>query len=163
MIFRDFDKARLGVVTLDKFEEEILPKENRKLKKDALERHPYVVEARLSLDLEYLIAKYMENKISNIKELNIFRDKLKVSKLFSVEEAFTLVDENRIGYIPTIKELDNFLRKNGKALSTVELERIFRFLSFQTNKEITYETFRDNIDPFSLGFYPGYAQKVSEK
>ena len=40
------------------------------------------------------------------------------------------------------KQIDTFLRKNGKALSTEELTRIYRYLSFQTNKEITFEMFR---------------------
>ena len=60
LIFKDFDKKKIGLVTLDEFEEELLPKENRKLKKDVLARFAYPVELRLSLDLEYLLAKYFQ-------------------------------------------------------------------------------------------------------
>lgn len=60
LIFKDFDKKKIGLVTLDEFEKELLPKENRKLKKDVLARFAYPVELRLSLDLEYLLAKYFQ-------------------------------------------------------------------------------------------------------
>ena len=66
LIFKDFDRKKVGLVTLDEFEAELLPRENRKLKKDVLGRHAYPVELRLSLDLEFLLAKYFQDKIKTI-------------------------------------------------------------------------------------------------
>lgn len=93
---------------------------------------------RLSLDLEYLLAKYFDDKIKSIRELNVIRDRLKFIQTCSTEEAFILVDQNKNGYISTLEEIDNFLRKNGKQLNKEELNRIYRNLTNQTFGEITY-------------------------
>jgi Ca2+-binding EF-hand superfamily protein len=93
---------------------------------------------RLSLDLEFLLAKYFDDKIKSIRELNVIRDRLKFIKTCSTEEAFILVDQNKNGYISTLEEIDNFLRKNGKQLNKDELNRIYRNLTNQTFGEITY-------------------------
>lgn len=58
MIFREFDKERVGVVTLQRFTEELLPKENLKATKKALERKYYEEGVRLAIDLEFIIARY---------------------------------------------------------------------------------------------------------
>ena len=36
LVFRDFDKAKQGVITLDRLEEELLPRENAQLRKETL-------------------------------------------------------------------------------------------------------------------------------
>lgn len=51
LIFRDFDKDRVGVVTLQRLTQELLPKENLKINKKALERKYYEGGLRLSIDL----------------------------------------------------------------------------------------------------------------
>jgi Ca2+-binding EF-hand superfamily protein len=51
LIFRDFDKDRVGVVTLQRLIQELLPKENAKLNKKALDRKYYVGGVRLEIDL----------------------------------------------------------------------------------------------------------------
>lgn len=68
----------------------------------------------------------------------MIRDRLKFIKTCSTEEAFILVDQNKNGYISTLEEIDNFLRKNGKQLNKEELNRIYRNLTNQTFGEITY-------------------------
>lgn len=87
------------MVTLDEFEEEILPRENRKLRKDALARHAYPVELKLSIDLEFLLAKYFQDKIKVTKELNEIRDKVKIMKSSGPDECFLALDRDRQGFI----------------------------------------------------------------
>ena len=111
-----------------------MPRENRKLRKEILARFAYPVELRLSLDLEYLLAKYFQEKIRSIKELNEIRDKVKVLKPYACDDAFLELDNRKLGYITSINEIDTFLRRNGKAMSHEELNRIYRVLCFQQNK-----------------------------
>lgn len=66
--------------------------------------------------------------------MNEIRDKIKLLKPYACDEAFLELDNKKFGYISSIKELDAFLRRNGKALNNEELTRIFRVLSFQQNK-----------------------------
>lgn len=45
-------------MTLQRFTEELLPKENLKATKKALERKYYEEGVRLAIDLEFIIARY---------------------------------------------------------------------------------------------------------
>ena len=47
LVFRDFDKERVGVITIQALTSELLPKENNKLHKKALDRKYYAGNARL--------------------------------------------------------------------------------------------------------------------
>ena len=48
-------------------------------------------------------------------------------------------------------------------MTSDELQRIFRVLSFDKGPAITYETFSEHLDPLSKGYYIGYSQRVAEK
>jgi hypothetical protein len=92
LIFRDFDKDRVGVVTLQRLTQELLPKENPKLNKKALERKYYEGGLRLSIDLEYIIARYFEHKIKEIQELSKIRLDMNQRQVYILDEAFTKLD-----------------------------------------------------------------------
>jgi hypothetical protein len=47
VIFREFDQERIGTVTLERVKSELLPKENAKLVKEALQRKYYPASSRL--------------------------------------------------------------------------------------------------------------------
>lgn len=73
------------------------------------------------------------------------------------------MDYERKGYLDKLADLDQFLRSNGKVLTNDELARIYRVLSFDKDAVISYETFTEQLDPLSRGYYIGYSQRVAEK
>ena len=67
LVFRDFDRKRVGRVDLEDFKTEILPRENTRLKKEVLGRKEYDVVARLDIELEFQLGKYFKSKLEGIK------------------------------------------------------------------------------------------------
>ena len=117
LIFREFDKERAGVVTLQQLSMELLPKENAGLYKKATSRRYYPTRSRLEIDLEYIISKYFEHKIKEIKELSMLRVDMFKKQAHTVEEAFSFLDCERKGYLDKLTDLDQFLRRNGRVLT----------------------------------------------
>ena len=55
-----------------------------------------------------------------------------------VQQAFTLLDRPKEGVLSSLAGLDQFLRGNGKAVSSDELSRMFRVLSFDRGAHVTF-------------------------
>lgn len=91
LIFRDFDKGRTGHVTIDDFEEEIVPKENAQLRKDILSRKFYPPDVRLEEDLEEQIARYFKAKMDSFLAFNKIRVQLLSDPTFTVSNAFLIL------------------------------------------------------------------------
>jgi Ca2+-binding EF-hand superfamily protein len=141
MVFRDFDKTKQGVITIDRFEEEMLPKENAQLLKDVLNRKFYPPSLRLEEDLEFQIAKYFQAKLDSYMTLNNIRIQLFKDGTFTTLKAFTLLYQNKKGVIETKEDIDAFLRSNGKLCKGDELRRIYEGLDFRREGPITFERF----------------------
>jgi hypothetical protein len=62
----------------------LLPKENLKITKKALERKYYEEGVRLAIDLEFIIARYFEHKIKEIKELAVLRGQMSLKQALIV-------------------------------------------------------------------------------
>lgn len=73
LLFKDFDKTFQGVITIDKFEEEMLPRENAQLRKDIVQRKFYAPNIRLEEDLEFQMGKYFQAKLDCFMALNNIR------------------------------------------------------------------------------------------
>lgn len=134
-----------------------------KLNKKALERKYYEAGLRLSIDLEYIIARYFDHKIKEIQELAKIRMEMNQKHVYIVEEAFTLLDYEKKGVIQGLGQIDHFLRNNGKVVSKDDLVRLFRILGFDKEGPVLYETFAEHLDPMGKGYYIGYSQRVEEK
>ena len=57
-------------ITVQQLAIELLPKENQNLYKKTANRKRYQARPRLEIDLEYILAKYFEHKLNEIKELS---------------------------------------------------------------------------------------------
>jgi len=125
LVFRDFDKGKQGVVTLDRFEEELLSKENAQLKKEVLHRKYYPPSVRLEEDLEFQLGKYFQAKLDCYLKLNTTRIELFKDSSWSTSKAFLLLDHSNTGVLASKETLDEFLRNNGKLLKCEELRRIY--------------------------------------
>ena len=78
----------------------------------------------------------------------------------AMDIVFGYIDIRKARYITSPTEIDNFLRSNGKVLKIEELERIYRALNFNQNREISELNFKEHLDPFWNGCYPAYQQKM---
>lgn len=116
LVFKDFDKAKQGVVTLDRFEEELLPKENAQLRKEVLHRKFYPPSVRLEEDLEFQLGKYFQGKLDCYIKLNDTRIELVRDGSWSTSKAFLVVDKKNAGQLLNKDSIDEFLRNNGKLL-----------------------------------------------
>ena len=68
------------------------------------------------MDLEYIISKYFEHKMKEIKELSMLRVDMFKKEFYSVEEAFGFIDCHKEGVISNIGLIDQFMRSNGKVM-----------------------------------------------
>lgn len=141
LIFRGFDQERVGVITISRFEEEILPKEDPSAKQQALGKKYYPSRSRLEIDLEFLIAKYFEHKIEESIQFSHLRALMIEQNVFSVADAFSLLDPKNKGTLGSKEDIDRFLRGNGKALRQDEVARIFRALNFDKTTPLTLNVF----------------------
>lgn len=91
LVFRDFDKGLQGVVTIDLFEEEMLPRENAQLRKEIVHRKFYAPNIRLEEDLEFQIGKYFQAKLDGFLALNAIRIELFKDPHFTTSKAFLLL------------------------------------------------------------------------
>ena len=87
------------MVTLQQLATEFLPKENPDKYKKAISKRYYPSRARLEIDLEYIIAKYFEHKLKEIKELSNLRIDMFKKQAYTVEEAFAFLDYRKQGYL----------------------------------------------------------------
>jgi hypothetical protein len=60
--------------------------------KKAVERKYYESGPRLEIDLEFILARYFEHKIKEIKELAKMRLEMYEKQTLTVEESFILLD-----------------------------------------------------------------------
>lgn len=141
--------------------QDLLPKENGKLNKKALDRKYYQGGIKLEIDLEYIVSRYFDHKIKEIKELARIRAEMNQRQSFVVEEGFALLDNEKKGVIGSLASIDSFLRNNGKVVAKDDLVRLYRLLTFDSEGPVLYDTFSEHLDPLGKGYYIGYSQRIA--
>jgi hypothetical protein len=97
LIFKNFDTTRSGRVNYTDFEKELLPRENKLLRKNVLGRPAYEVKKVLEPELELQLGRYFQCKIDGFMALAECRTRIKILSHDALREAFKCVDVRGTG------------------------------------------------------------------
>jgi Ca2+-binding EF-hand superfamily protein len=142
-LIKQYDSDSDGRLVLNEFYQVTLPSTSLVLRDLALQRGPY---SRISLDVEFLLARLLEKELSLQRRLELSKKDLALRHDFSVISAFSLLDYPSTSLI-TRDKINDFLRRNGKIVFEDDIDAILRRMDIDGDERLSFSEFSDALRP----------------
>ncbi|OMJ80663.1 hypothetical protein SteCoe_19042 [Stentor coeruleus] len=140
-LIKQYDSDSDGRLVLSEFHQLTLPSTNNLLRDLAQQRIP---SSRLSLDVEFLLARLLDKELSFQRRLESLKQDLSSRYDFSMVSAFSLIDFPSTSFI-TRDKLYSFLRRNGKLIYDDDIDALLRRMDIDGDERLSYSEFADSL------------------
>lgn len=156
-----FDKDEDGHLTFEDFLQMTLPCDNAKSRADAVQRPNYRVAADQTLPrhVEYELSRLFEKEMHYHLKVEGEKKTLERQVDFSTVAAFTVLDQQRRGYID-FESIRKFMVKYKKEVSKADVNAIIRRMDVDADGKITFREFSHGITPEYPGTVGGSDKRV---
>ena len=141
-VIKQYDSNNDNKLSLEEFQNLVLPTEDSELRRDVLARNIYPVTTYI----ENIVARHIELESSYQSQLETLKKSLVSRFDFSAIDAFRVVDVDRLNFI-NIYEIRDFLRRNGYSITVQDLDGIIRRIDTDCDSKLNYEEFSGYILP----------------
>lgn len=142
-LIKQYDSDSDGRLVLVEFHQLVLPSTNNVLRDLAQQRVPSL---RLSLDVEFLLARLLEKELSFQRRLEISKRDLALRYDFSIVAGFSVIDYPSSSFLSREK-IYSFLRRNGKMVFDDDIDAILRRMDVDGDERLSYSEWSDTIRP----------------
>ena len=140
-LIKEYDADSDGRLVLEEFQQLTLPSTSMVLRDLAISRVP---TPRLSLDVEFLLARLLDKELSLQRRLELSRRDLALRYDFTTVATFAVLDYPSTSFISRDKLYD-FLRRNGKIVYEDHIDAILRRMDVDGDERLNYSEFSDYI------------------
>ncbi|OMJ66559.1 hypothetical protein SteCoe_36556 [Stentor coeruleus] len=138
-MIKQYDSDSDTKLVLSEFHQLVLPSTSIVLRDLALQRGPY---PRVTLDVEFLLARLLEKELSLQRRLELSRRDLALRPDFSVVSGFSQIDYPSTSFL-TRDKLNDFLRRNGKIAFIEDLDALLRRVDVDGDERLSFSEFSD--------------------
>ena len=150
-----FDKDEDGLLTFEDYLQMTLPCDDVKARADAVQRPNYKVPngSTLPKHLEYELSRLFEKEVHYHLKVEHEKKTLERQIDFSTVAAFSVIDQNKHGYID-FQTLSKFFSKFKKDVKKSDITAIIRRMDLDADGKITFREFSHGITPEYPGVSP---------
>ena len=140
-LIKQYDADSDGRLILEEFYQLTLPSTSNILRDLSLQRAP---SPRLTLDVEFLLARLLEKEISFQRRLEQSRKDLAIRYDFTIISGFGILDYPSTSFISRDK-LYGYLRKNNKLSFEDDIDAILRRMDVDGDERLSFTEFSDFV------------------
>eukprot|EP01017_Pseudomicrothorax_dubius_P026381 TRINITY_DN293_c0_g5_i1.p1 TRINITY_DN293_c0_g5~~TRINITY_DN293_c0_g5_i1.p1 ORF type:complete len:649 (+),score=157.47 TRINITY_DN293_c0_g5_i1:156-2102(+) len=144
-----YDRDNDETLVFGEFLQAILPQDHPILRTVATQRPNYIVEGKLSYEVEYTLTRLLEAEVSSFVALDEAKSKLVSKPDFTLQAAFDAIDFDRRGHVDFVN-LERFLRQNGYNPFQEEIIAVLRRLDRDSDGQLSFGEFSLGIKPYGL-------------
>eukprot|EP00825_Cyclidium_porcatum_P001988 TRINITY_DN10918_c0_g3_i4.p1 TRINITY_DN10918_c0_g3~~TRINITY_DN10918_c0_g3_i4.p1 ORF type:complete len:523 (-),score=85.81 TRINITY_DN10918_c0_g3_i4:468-1991(-) len=162
-IFKYLDFNADGLVSFQDFVEQILPKEDEKLKSIVMLRQPVYLAKKQELqnEVEWGLVKFFEQLIKNYRSIEKAKYYLQQCSDFAYIKCFNCIDDELIGHLNRYN-LNKFLQHCDINLDIDEIDAFIRAIGNINQGKVTYTGFQQVLEQQST-YNPYIATSSSKK
>jgi Ca2+-binding EF-hand superfamily protein len=142
-LIKQYDSDSDSRLVLVEFHQLVLPSTNNILRDLAQQRVPSL---RLSVDVEFLLARLLEKELSFQRRLEMSKRDLALKYDFSIVGGFSVIDYPSSSFL-TRDKIYSFLRRNGKMVFDNDIDAILRRMDVDGDERLSYSEWTDTIRP----------------